>query len=788
VIDDELLQELLSKASGLYNNGEYRGAIDVWKEVLQLDGTSQKAREGIQMATLLLAGWETPAEEGSEPMPAAPADGAPTPSAGLSRQEIEARLDAGVARVHALLKERKYSEAIEGARDLVPIDPDSDEVQRLIEEAQQAFESAPFIEEHLLLARELAAQDRFDEAETECRKVFALDATNPEGHALSADLRRRAAAAAGPKTPSIRAPVNLEELSDVGGSTVKIDMSQIALQRPAPVTPAADPAAETIPEPLQDDRFDLDMEPAMAAASEPAPEPDAEAVPGLDAAPELEAIPEGDSIPEMETAPDPGAAGEPAFVLEEDGEVVDATTVVPPAQRLVPRAEAPEESAEDLIQRLERDPIIQPTPAQAATHSAGWEEELESLNVESGAHEIIGRSASVSESTSPQPAEEADLSSLLDDDIGSIPGMEPEGRPKPAPAAAPATAPSAAPAAAPQPAPRSVSPARAVQREAPGSAAPPAEPRSRASLPTYFALFGLILVVAGGAAWWFLFQPRTAEGRGAAAPPAGSPPSASSGLQQGGNSGPIPTPIGATSKQAIQPLHPQQQAPAPSAPDPSYDANQAPAPSPAGGERPSQAPSPATAAPGAAAPVAPAATPEIVVRPKSPEDLKRDVARHMADGKRLVAQAKWREARSEFASALALDPVNFECKELLDQTQTHVDQELKVQKELDEAKQAFNDKDYQGALWKLYRLPKSPVVGNADLYIRNAWFNWAVVGLKGGDATDARQKLTEVLNADPDDAEAQKLQEIAVRYASKPKDHIYYSFVDTLHFRAFDQP
>ncbi len=762
MIDDELLQELLSKASGLYNNGEYRGAINVWKEVLQLDGTSQKAREGIQMATLLLAGWETPAEEGSDAAPAAPSDGAPADSAGLSRQEIEARLDAGVARVHALLKERKYSEAVEGARGLVPIDPDSDEVQRLVEEAQQAFESAPFIEEHLLLARELAAQDRFDEAETECRKVFALDPTNPEGHALSADLRRRSTAAAGSNPEPVRAQVHLEELPDVGGSTVKIDLSQILSQRSAPTSevsspepsaPASDPAAETIPEPLPDDMFELDMEPAMATAPGPAP------------------------APEVEASPESGTPGEAIALEDDDAEIVDATTVVPPSQRLVPRAEAPGESAEDLMKRLERNPVIQPTPAQAAGNPGGWEQELESLNVESGAHEIIGRSASMTASAAPQPEGEADLSSLLDDDIGSIPGMAPEGKPLPAESAAP------------QPKPRAMPQARETEREAPGSAAPPAEPRSRASLPTYFALFGLLLVVAGGAAWWFLFQPRTAAGR-PAAPPAGSPPSASSGLQPAGNSGPIPTPIGSTSKQAIQSLHPQEEAPAPAAPADSGTTTQAQAPEPAPAEGTQNVPAPPPAAAAPAAPVenAPATAPEIVVRPKSPEDLNREVARHMAEGRRFMALEKWREARSEFAGALALDPVNFESKELLDQTQTHVDQELKVQKELDEAKHAFTDKDYQGALWKLYRLPKSPVVGNVDLYIRNAWFNWAVVGLKGGDATDARQKLTEVLSTDPSDAEAQKLQEIAVRYASKPKDRIYYSFVDTLHFRAFDQP
>ena len=68
VIDDERLQELLSKASSLYNNGEYKAAIDAWQEALSVDPASQKAREGIRMATLLLgdfdgSGQAAPADE-----------------------------------------------------------------------------------------------------------------------------------------------------------------------------------------------------------------------------------------------------------------------------------------------------------------------------------------------------------------------------------------------------------------------------------------------------------------------------------------------------------------------------------------------------------------------------------------------------------------------------------------------------------------------------------------------------------------------------------------------------
>ena len=43
MIDEELLQELLAKASSLYNNGDYKGAIEAWNEVLDLARASAAA-------------------------------------------------------------------------------------------------------------------------------------------------------------------------------------------------------------------------------------------------------------------------------------------------------------------------------------------------------------------------------------------------------------------------------------------------------------------------------------------------------------------------------------------------------------------------------------------------------------------------------------------------------------------------------------------------------------------------------------------------------------------------
>ena len=208
-IDDELLQELLGKATGLYNNGEYQYVIDALTGAPAADPGSARARLGIQMAPLRLAGCG-PAMDSPERARAPPADRAPAAIEGLGKEALEARLDQGIRRVRALLNDRKYSEAVEGARSLVPMDPDSEEVQRLVEEAQQAFEAAPFIDEHLTLARELSSQDRLAEAEAECRKVFALDRANPDAHNLIADLRRRAREASAAPAPSAPAAAGFE--------------------------------------------------------------------------------------------------------------------------------------------------------------------------------------------------------------------------------------------------------------------------------------------------------------------------------------------------------------------------------------------------------------------------------------------------------------------------------------------------------------------------------------------------------------------------------------------------
>lgn len=615
----------------------------------------------------------------------------------------------------------------------------------------------------------------------------AIEAADP---AAVADAE---SAASEPEDPAGALPdqmpddlMNLE-LSDEGAGP--------AVEEPAAAEPGSSRAAEAVARAIV-------PPPAEAPAPEPFVGADLEAELGLeeDAAAPAHAIPVAapdepiDMVEEM-IAEQAAAAPEPPAPAEE---VVDAETVVAPAVRRVPRdvkspsveeflADADNATSIPLAQPAAK-PAAKPAAAKAGAHGSspttytktpdpGWEAELESLNMKSGEHDLVGHSASRNPTIAGE-AGDVDLSSLLGDEMGDLQAAGPPPAPaeKVAPARAPRTAAVASPPTLDEPAPsvdallEATSPQ--IMMEAPAR-----RPRRSISIPpVLFAVLGVVILAAAGGVWWFVYQPRSAAAQ-VAPPPAGNPPADRAEADR--STGPIPTPMASTSRQPSASA--AAQADGGGAPESGAGAAAiAPEAAPAADA--------AVVETGAPANVPPVVTSQPAPRPvRSPAEIRAEVVQRMANGRRFQSESKWQEARGEFAAALALDPVNFECKELLDQMQAKVDEDTKVRAGLDEAKRAFADKDYQGALWKLYRLPRDPRLGNIDLYIRNAWFNWAIVGLKGGDATDAKQKLNEVLQADPEDADAAKLMEVAEKFSARAKDRVYYSYVDSLRYRTFDQ-
>jgi tetratricopeptide (TPR) repeat protein len=852
VIDDEKLQELLTKASSLYHSGEYQGAIEAWKAVLAIDPRSQKAQEGIRMSTLLLADWEPPGAgaSSSEPTVVDPADGADPAASNLSAEEKEARLDLGIARVRQLLAERKYSEAIEGAQGLLPAHRESEEIRKLLDEAQQAFESAPFIDEHFTLARELANQERFAEAERQCRKVLALDGNHKEARELLARIRSRLGEdlqRAAEQLGGMTVKLNVADLGEIDTSSPEPTAEQAVPESPEPSAPAQEEGGRVADAPDADAPFDLTadvliaQEESLSAPEDALPTPDEATPDGEDplaaidgdaaamqeevaSRAALEAAFSGESQGEEGGPPAPAAAAEDggpttgaevltdpeplgipgadagpgdaaATDVAQEPTVVEAKTVGPPTNRLVPSQPAPAVSGPAPGQPAPQEPPVTGEAGDQFEDAAAWETELTQLNLKVGERELLkGTGANMSDV--PPEGVDADLMSLIDNNAIADPGESPaapvsggipvatvdsdesgdilnSGEPLlPSAAAKPATPTPAVPEGK-QPAvesPLSKAPVTGVRARPVSKRAvqPPDLFKEPSRVPKYFALIGLLLLVGGAAVWWFYFQPRSVGGAGAPGEP-GPPPSDPGVEAVVSSQGPIPTPIGGGNRPAAQ----EGQGQAATVP-----------------EAAAVGAAPQEETPTEMEPPDRPLTPDQIKKeppPMSPQEIRRKVASFKAKGQHLLRLKNWREARSVLQAALALDPVNFEVQELADQAEAKLDEERKLQESFDSANKLFKDQDYQGCLWKLYRLPRDKGLGDIDLFIRNTWYNWGVVSMRAGDTGGSLEKVAEVLQIDPQDQDALKIQEVAEKYRARAKDRIFYAFAKSLRLRPIDQ-
>jgi tetratricopeptide (TPR) repeat protein len=183
----------------------------------------------------------------------------------------------------------------------------------------------------------------------------------------------------------------------------------------------------------------------------------------------------------------------------------------------------------------------------------------------------------------------------------------------------------------------------------------------------------------------------------------------------------------------------------------------------------------------------PGVEPSAPAQQLSAQDARREIARLTGEGRGYLEKGKYPEAVRSFSAVLDLDPANIEAKEQLDQAASKVLEQKRLEEDLQTAKEFFVEKDYESALRKFYRLPRDRNLGELDLFIRNAWYNWAVVSMKGGNCVDALNRLKEALTVDPGDSEASKLQEVAETYKDKPKDKVFYAYADRITYRTLNQ-
>ena len=641
-------QQLLTKATALYHSGDYRQAIQIWQEVLSLDPKNQRALEGIRMASLLLD-----EAQASEIAPQSMAD-----AAASETPEGIAKVREGIQKVREFLSLAKYLDAMEICQALLQLAPRSEAVREVLEEARDAYEAQPFIDEHLEIARQLFVQERLDEASAEIQKVFFLSANHGEAKKLEAKiqaLRQKQSTGAAESEP---APTS--------SSSTGEDMQQFRM-------PAA--LGET-----------LDLTPdsrKSSADSRPAKQPDAGAL-------RLDAIARSRNE-------------EPA--LNEDWEAELAQIGLEPA------ATSGTATEEKGAREVEPEPMPLTDLSEDSAFALSHGPSLPARRQEAGGSE--------------KPAPEVDFSDLEADLLKRVRDTvvaDLERRP------------------------RQARVEHSAERSRPSR--PEAHSPTRRGLPlgkSTLAFLTLALLLAGG--WWMLGgRPTSASGQGGSpgAPPSGHPPMKRAAAN--------PAPTGGPSNVGLSS-------------NTSRPANTA------------SAQSAATVLPGSSVP--PAVT--------SPEEVKREVAGLFATGKSQMAHSQYEQAVETFSKILDLDAANLEAKENLDAAAGRVLEQKKLEEDLQTGKQFFVEKDYESALRKFYRLPKDRNLGEVDLFIRNAWFNYAVVSLKGGNCIEALQRLEEDLNLNPDDEEAAKLKEVAEHYRDRPKDKVFYAYVDRLTYRTLNQ-
>jgi tetratricopeptide (TPR) repeat protein len=148
---------------------------------------------------------------------------------------------------------------------------------------------------------------------------------------------------------------------------------------------------------------------------------------------------------------------------------------------------------------------------------------------------------------------------------------------------------------------------------------------------------------------------------------------------------------------------------------------------------------------------------------------------------------EFEEAKVQFDEALRLDPTQFEATEWATKTQAEIDKRRRYTTEIASIQQAFAQRDYRGALYRLYRV-ETPAAERkkVDRWIADCWYDWGVESLQGGRIEDAQKNFKEARDARSDDREAAQHLEVLVRYKDRPPDAALQAYAARLTLRPLD--
>ncbi len=772
---DELIDDLCAQAEASHRAGDLQSARQIYEAVLQLDPESERAREGLALASLTDNNWSLMERAGSH--------------------------DALVARAREALASGLIDQAAQLAEELQQRAPADARITALQQEISAVRAIAPRIEQLLGQAREALATSRPSEAATFCRQALELDPASRDAELLLEQAERAAPAAPAPSND-----LSLE---------LDLDLAMPGLTPPAPAPPprpALDPNATvrtTLPVALALDAMPAVVPappapPAPAAAPAKPPRSDANVWDAgefardladitdrptrpkhddmedlLDAARDLDQpieVPE-DRDTLQPTGPSARAEGEAALLVArareefDSGRHEDARQLASQALALNEHATGAQDILDDVravsdraareadnlinqaisdienkrpdlaVPLLKQSLMLAPGHAEALDYLERAERECESMNMlrqgtpedavygETHAPENVAaiplgesgyrRATSVAPeaphagapSPAAPPAPGAPSATL-------VPGTAAPPVPPPPPPAAPAVAPGPRMGGAPPAPPPRPAPTGKASKGAARLKLPPVLANGASKIVTWLVL---VVVAAGlgvGRRVVFGFL---------------------GGLFSGSSS----------TTTANEPV-----------------------------KRPAK-----KAAPGAAAAVAPVPAGAAAAAPSYTKD----------DVPSLLQQAQARLAGGDEAGAVALltaarqaDANSFEVVERLEKARAALRLRQDADARIKEARERYAQEDFEEALRILYRIPQAYHPAGLNTWIANGWYNVGVQRLQTGDLREAIEFFGNCLEVRPGDEGATRNRELARRYLGKSTDDAYRIYVKGLALRTMD--
>ncbi|MEE8111410.1 MAG: tetratricopeptide repeat protein [Acidobacteriota bacterium] len=278
---DNQLGPILEKAELAYHQGNYPDAIRFWEEALALDPNNGRAKEGIQMAKLLVEAGGTVADKVLAQVQSEKQNdaGSPGESPGADLKKIRDQFEQGdlegaASHCRLYLKRR----------------PDDQEAKNLLQLMEQNLETDKDVREHVAKGYEYLQAGNREEAERESQQALIINGS----HAGALELHRRVSQPATPAPGPVMDAVPAETAGDD-------PVLEPTLEETLPPQPAADsvpmnpPAAKPEPEPEPPMAMPESLEPPTSPQPEPstAGAPAAAAGVTADANADLELIGEG---------------------------------------------------------------------------------------------------------------------------------------------------------------------------------------------------------------------------------------------------------------------------------------------------------------------------------------------------------------------------------------------------------------------------------------------------------------------------------------------------------------